>query len=222
MSYKKWCEAVILIVSTLWCHLVYIRPWCYTHFVYLHRSVMVRLWQLLLEVPSIIIHKWEHIWKTSPELFFHSCTMNAPCNACHWVTLTSHMCNSQGNVQQSRKFNACASHQQLTDMTTMTFRPVQLARLSLHGNTLKFWYHGLYGVSALNDSVASRHLNRSFMMIIWQMLVEATSVVKGGRNFTMICHSCIINEWFYSCFIHNDAVPTCPAPIETHNMLNDS
>ena len=99
MSYKKWCEAVILIVSTLWCHLVYIRPWCYTHFVYLHRSVMVRLWQLLLEVPSIIIHKQvgTHMKNIPRELFFHSCTMNEPCNVCHWVTLTSLICNSQGN-----------------------------------------------------------------------------------------------------------------------------
>ena len=99
MSYKKWCEAVILIVSTLWCHLVYIRPWCYTHFVYLHRSVMVRLWQLLLEVPSIIIHKQvgTHMKNIPRELFFHSCTMNEPCNVCHWVTLTSLICNNQGN-----------------------------------------------------------------------------------------------------------------------------
>lgn len=134
----------------------------------------------------------------------------------------------KSHVQQSRKCATVKEIQCLRFPPTayrhdhMTFRPVQLARLPLHGNTLKFWYHGVYGVSALNDSVASRHLNRSFMMIIWQMLVEATSVVKGGRNFTMICHSCIINEWFYSCFIHNDAVPTCPAPIETHNMWNDS
>jgi len=69
--------------------------------------------------------------------------------------------------------------------------------------------------------VVSTHLNRSFMMNLWQVLLAAPSMCihEFGERWKEIHNdlSQFHHNWMILwCSSHEDAVHTCPAPIKTH------